>query len=404
MLRLLPLWIAFTALNSLGAQDLSLDAPTATERAAAESRLGNEELLTFCRQRLDTGGSAAGVIRALDLIGRQRDGADIARILKYIDDLDAAVATAAMDALRQQGTAALKALRALDDKSVDRTTRKQAVDQLLQDHVYACCRRDLSINPFRLNFESRFHELYAVGEPVDDLLLKMLRDLRSDIRDDISGQRNYYGFGTYTRQRSILDVGGLAVAALARSMPEKLMEEMGELARLEREDGYYYGWNQRTPVTMELAIFFARQGNTSLCDRLISEMESSMRWGQPDQFARTHVQIAALQITALAEPEMGLERINDHIKNLAVDGAASSQAHYLRARVLMQLGEEGAALRALEDSMETSDFAMVMTLVDSTFKPLASDRRFQAILRYCELASRRMDVSLRPWRPVSVNE
>lgn len=404
MLRLLPLWIVCTALNSLAAQELSLDAPTATERAAAESRLSGEELLTLCRQRLDAGGSPSSVIRALDLVGRQRDGQDLARILKHIGDLEAAVATAAMDALRLQGSAALKALKALDEKAVDRTTRKQAIEQLLQDHVYTCCRRDLSINPFRLDFETRFQELYSVDEPVDDLLLKLLRDSRSDIRDDISGQRYYYGYGTFGPQRSFLDVGGLAVAALARSMPEKLMTEMGELARTEREEGYYYGWMQRSPVTMELAIFFARQGNAALCDRLISEMESSMRWGQPDQFARTHVQIAALQITALAEPAMGLERINDHIKNLAVDGAASSQAHYLRAHVLMRLGEEGAALRALEDSMETSDFAMVMALVDTTFKPLASDRRFQAILRYCELASRRMDVSLRPWRPVPVNE
>ena len=76
-----------------------------------------------------------------------------------------------------------------------------------------------------------------------------------------------------------------------------------------------------------------------------------------------------------------------------------SEAHYLRARILMHLKEEGAALHALEESMESSDSAMVLTLVDSTFKPLANERRYQTVLDYCRLAARRLDESQRPWEP-----
>lgn len=124
-----------------------------------------------------------------------------------------------------------------------------------------------------------------------------------------------------------------------------------------------------------------------------------MRWGNPDQFARQHIQIAALQVAALGEYSQALTRVDDHIRHLAADGMATSQAHYLRARILIQLGEQGAALRALEDSMEASDHAMLMTLVDDAFEPLAGERKFKTILRYCELASRRVDESRRPWQP-----
>jgi hypothetical protein len=386
--------------NSLSAQLGDFDSPVAAERAAAEAALSKEELHALCRQRLDKDASPAALIRALTVLGPERKPEDLPRILKYIGELDPSIALAAMDALRAFGTQALGALRELDDRQVDRVTRRQAVERLLEDHIVACCRRDQAINPFRLDFEGRFAELYSVDEDVDELMLKLLRESRGDIRDDISGWRNYYWYGYYTPTRPFIEHGGLAVAALARSRAKELLTEFGDLASLEQDqNSYYYGWYQpRTPVTMELAIFFARQGKPALADRLIGEMEGSMRWGWMDRAGGVHVQIAALQVTALGEYTAALERINENMRNLDTDSATASQAHYLRARILIHLSEEGAALRALEDSMEAGDSVMVMALVDDAFKPLADDRRFQAILRYCELAARRLDQSLRPWR------
>ncbi len=380
------------------AQD-GLNSPVAWERAAAEAALSEAELLQLCRDRLDNGAGTPATVRALSVLEGKNDKADLPRILKYIDDLDPAVSAAAMGALRAYGTQGLKSLRELNDRVVDIGTRKRVVERLLLDHIMRCCRRDNAINPFRLGFQSRFDELYSVEEDVDSLMLKLLREARSDIRDDISGRR-YYNYRGYSDGPPFVDYGGLAVAALAKNMPEVLLQEFGELGTVEQDnDYYYYSYSARSPVVGELAIFFARNEKPALADKLISNLESSMRWSNAEQFGFTHIQIAALQAVALQEVSPALERINENIKNIATDTTITSRAHYLRARLLMELGEEGAALRALEDSMESSDQAMVMALVDDSFKPLEADRRFQAVRRYCELAVRRVPADARPWRP-----
>jgi hypothetical protein len=75
-----------------------------------------------------------------------------------------------------------------------------------------------------------------------------------------------------------------------------------------------------------------------------------------------------------------------------------AQAHYLRARLLMTRGEEGAALRALEDSMESSENPPVIALVDGAFGKLAQERRFKDVLRFCTLRERVLPALSRPWR------
>jgi hypothetical protein len=41
---------------------------------------------------------------------------------------------------------------------------------------------------------------------------------------------------------------------------------------------------------------------------------------------------------------------------------------------------------------------MLRVLVDSLFRPLAGERRFQTVLSYAELISRRVSESARPYR------
>src|SRR5690606_15319218 len=131
-----------------------------------------------------------------------------------------------------------------------------------------------------------------------------------------------------------------------------------------------------------------------------NDMESGSRWMQANQTLGLHVRVAAIQFVALGEYEAALERLNEHLKQAgSALSSTVSQAHYLRARMLMHLKEEGAALHALEESMESSGTAMVLTLVDSHFKPLAGERRFQAVLDYCKLAARRLDEGQRPYQP-----
>lgn len=380
--------------GSLEAQ-AALEAPLAHQRAEAEAELLPEELLEACRSRLDEGGQTASLIRALALVGRERESADLPRVLRYLDDLDSAIADAAMSALRAYGTRGLQALREIEEGRVARVVREQAVERLLLDHILESSRRDNAINPFRLPFADRFAELYSVPEDVDALCLKLLRETRSEIRDDIAGQRMYYG----VQPSQFMQLGGLAVAALAANKPDLLHEEFAEIASAEPPQQQYYGWQQRSPVTTELAIFFARRGNTMLADRFISDLEAGMRWGNQAQFARMHMQIAALETAALGEHGQALQRVNDNVANLAGDVVALAQAHFLRARLLMQLGDRGTALRALEDSMEAGSHVMVALLVDDNFESLRGDPRFRTILRYCELAQRRLHPSQRPWRP-----
>lgn len=376
-----------------------LHSPSAYEREVAEAKLNDEELLAHYRKLLADGGNTAQVISGLETLGREKDTSDIPVIVSYIGALDPSIAEAAMGALRAFGRAALKAVRELDAGKVDGKTRKDVIERLLMDHIYTACRRDLAINPFHLEYEGRLDELYSVGDEVNDLMFRLLRDSISDIRDDISGNRYYYWNYSYQEARPFVDYGGLAVYALGKRNPERLMKEMGELAEVQPNNDFWgWGYNTRTPVTVELATFFAKRGNTALMDKVISDLEGGTRWRQPSETLGLQVQIAGMQMVGLGEYDAALERLNENVKQAgSALSSVVSQAHYLRARILMKLNEEGSALHALEESMEASDSAMVLTLVDDTFKNLGKERRFQAVLDYCRLAARRLDATQRPW-------
>lgn len=389
------------ALAAQSDDDLAaLDAPTAYEREIAALKLDDARLLAHYRKLLDQGAGAVQLITALERIQQEKKPEDIRLIVKYIGDLDPDVAQAAMDALRTFGRDALPAVEGLPASQVDARTRKEVIERLLKDHIYYCCQRDTAINPFQLDFEDRFLELYSVSQELDELMFRMLRDSLADIREDINGTRYYY-WGMTSYDVPFTDYGGLAIAALAKRHPERLMKEAGELAEVESNtDIYYWGNANRSPVTLALAIFFAQQGKTALVDKVINDMESGSRWMQANQTLGLHVRVAAIQFVALGEYEAALERLNEHLKQAgSALSSTVSQAHYLRARMLMHLKEEGAALHALEESMESSGTAMVLTLVDSHFKPLAGERRFQAVLDYCKLAARRLDEGQRPYQP-----
>lgn len=393
---------------TLAAQDepdfTGLTAPSAVERARAAAEIDETRLLAHYREVLkDDSASTSLVIRALDGLGRARKTEDIALIVPYINHLESSITTAAMDALRGFGRDALKAVKALDDEAVDRQTRKEVLEQLLKDHVIRCCLRDRAINPLYLGYEGRFAELYSVDADVDDLMLRLVRDAVSDIREDINGNRYYYNRYGVNYERPFIQYGALVIAALGRHRPDELMRETSDLADVETETRTW-GYNTYSPVTIELATFFARQDKTALVDKLINEFESSRRWrggGELDIQAR----IAALQVNALGEHDAALNRLTENLKQAgSAYSTAVSQANYLRARILVHLGEEGAALHALEEAMEASDTPVVLALVDTTFEPLADERRYQAVVKYCELAARRLHASQRPWQPDAEEE
>jgi hypothetical protein len=410
--RLPALLIALFSLASfacpIAAQDLTedefeaLSSPSAIQREVAAAKLGKDKLLTYYRKLLDDGGGAVRVVAALERVQAEKSPDDIGRIVKYIGDLDPGVAEAAMGALRTYGRDALKAVENLAASQVDSATRKQVIERLLKDHIYKCCQRDLGINPFYLEYEGRFDELNSVSQDIDELMFRMLRDAIGDVRDDIAGTRYYYYWNYQSAERPFIDYGGLAVAALARKHPERLLRETTELTQVESNDDWWWGYSNRAPVTIELANFFARNGNTAVMDKIITDLENNSRWMQGPQMLGLHLRIAAMQMNALGEHEAALDRLNEHLKQTgSALSSTVSQAHYLRARILMHLKEDGAALHALEESMEASDTAMVLTLVDSTFAALAGERRFQTVLNYCQLVSRRLDESQRPWQPTA---
>lgn len=410
MIPLLPAWLIACAIlistgSALSAQDLtedeyeSLCSPVAIERELAAARLTKEKRLAFHRRVLDEGAGSVMLVAALERLTDEKDKSDVGRIVKYIGDLDSSVAEAAMGALRTFGREALPAVEGLSAAQVDSATRKQVIERLLKDHIESCCSRDVAINPFYLQYEGRFDELYSVTQDVDELMFRMVRDSIGDIRDDIAGTRYYYYYYSQTWERPFIDYGALAVAALAAKHPDRLARELSELTEIENNDDWWWGYSNRAPVTIEVATFFARRGNSSVMDKIITDLENNSRWMQGSQMLGLHVRIAAMQLNALDEQEAALDRLNEHLKQSgSALSSTVSQAHYLRARILMQLHEDGAALRALEESMESSDTAVVLTLVDGTFAPLASERRFQTVLEYCRLASRRLEESERPWQ------
>lgn len=353
------------------------------------------------RTALKDGAAPALLVDALMELGRRREAKDIGLIARHVSSLDPHIASAAVDALKGYGRAGLKAVQSLDAALIDAQTRKQAMEMLLLDHVKACCRRDAAVNPYRFEYDTRLDELYSVDQPIDDLLLKLLRDSLPDIRQDIDGTRYYYYYGYQPqREQPFIEYGALAVAALARRNPDALDRELSEVTRSNQDDRGWYGWgNQRAPVTMELAVFFAKRGNTAMVDKLINDLQSMLRYQDARWAMPFHLQIAVLQSNALSEHSAALDRLNGAIKALGLEpDQGLGHAQYLRARILMQLGEEGASLHALEESMEASGMPPVLVLVDSAFDKLKAERRYRDVLRFCELRERLLPQGSRPWR------
>jgi hypothetical protein len=401
-------WIACLLVVSFGAAGRAQDAPrseaptlsspTAIERENARAQLG-EGALDVYRKALRSGAAPALLIDALVELGRHRKPEDIGLIARHVSSLDPHISGAAVDALKGYGRAGLRAVQALGAAEIDAQTRKQVLELLLFDHIRACCRRDNAVNPLRLDYAARLDELYSVGQPLDDLLLKLLRDSLADMRQDIDGMRGYYGYGP-VREQPFIEYGALAVAALARRNPEALQRELGELARVSQDDRGWWGWGgQRAPATMELAAFFARRGSTALMDKILNDLQSQLRYQDPRWAIVIHVQIAAVQATALGEQASALDRLNSAIRATGLEPDQNQAlAHYLRARILMSLNEEGAALHALEESMEASPSPPVLAIVDDAFAPLQAERRYRDVLRFCELRERLLPAALRPWR------
>jgi len=398
-------WIACLLLISLAPalpaqSDAGLAAPTAPQREAARAALGDKAVDAY-RKALKSGGAPALLIDALIDLGRRRLPGDIGLIARHVSSLDPQISGAAVDALKGYGRAGLKAVQSLDGSVIDAQTRKQAIELLLLDHVKSCCRRDYAVNPLRLDYETRLDELYSVEQPIDDLLLKLLRDSLPDLRQDVDGTRNYYYYGyQVAREQPFIEYGALAVAALARRNPDALDRELGEIARVGQEERNWYGWgNNRASATLELAVFFARRGQTALVDKLINDLQSQLRYQDARWAMPIHLQIAVLQTSALKEHNAALERLNAAIKAIGLDpDQGIGLAQYLRARILMQLGEEGECLHALEEAMEASMQPPVLVLVDSAFKNIESERRYRDVLRFCELRERLLSPNSRPWR------
>lgn len=377
-----------------------LAAPTSIQRESARQRLGDAAPDAY-RSILREGGPPALVTDALVELGRLRKAADIPLIARHVSALNPNIAATAVDALKGYGRAGLKAVQALDAALIDAKTRKQALELLLMDHVRKACVRDIQVNPYRLDYATRFEELDSVGLPLDELLLKLLREALPDIRSDFESMRYYY-FDPYSvrTEAPFIQYGALAVAALVKRKPELLEREMEELKRLQIPDTSWYGGRERSAVATELAVFFARRGHGVLIDKVIGDMQNTTRWGGNEQYtAPIQVKIAALQSQALDEHDAALERIGNAIQSLGLGpNPALGGAHYLRARLLIARGEEGAALNALEEAMESSDRPPVIALVDDAFALLRSERRYRDVLRFCELRQRTLPVTSRPWR------
>ena len=383
------------------AESDDFEAPLAWKRDAALTA-NKKDLTARYRKALREGAGPAMLIDALEYLSEAKESDDIALIARYIVHIEPPVADAAMDGLRAYGRAALEALENIKSDELDEPTRKKVREQLLRDHIRACCHRDLAVNPYHLDYEGRTAELFSVPDELDDLMLKMLRDSIADVRQDIAGTRYSYYRYTLSFEEPFIDYGALVVAALVERKPELMKREFDELTKIEddQRNRWWYSSNGKAPVTTELAKFFARNGKTELIDRIISDIESGFRWRRPKEQAPQLVQIAAMQMVGLQDHELALETLDNAVKNLSSsDSAAMSHAQYLRARVLMKLGEEGAAMHALEEAMEASDVALVIALVDSVFKALEDERRFKAVQKYCRLAARRLPEGQRPWSP-----
>jgi len=396
------------------------DSPFAMERDLARHELSEGDRLVRCRGILREGVQVGQFIEAIDTLAAAREKTDIALIAPYIVYIQPEIAFSAMQALRSYGKAALTTVDALGQDVIDAPTKKKVRERLLKDHIYACCQRDRSVNPYQIDYEGRFDELYSIEAEIDTLMLNMLREAMPDLRQDLSGSyfnRRYYGM-VFDQEPSFLSYGALAVAALARRNPALLKREVWELAEGGKEmRGYYYGNQVREPLTREVCFFLARNGKSEPLMSMIGDLEMSNRWiSDPGYSASVHVEIAAClmagglapakrsiqpDITQYAGADVStiIERLDAALQLVGPQGMpVASHARYLKARLLMHQGDDGGALRELEESMESSDDPLLLLTVDSAFKALAGERRFQNLLAYAALIERRVAENLRPFK------
>ncbi|MEE9311996.1 MAG: hypothetical protein V3V10_06225 [Planctomycetota bacterium] len=372
----------------------SLESPYAAERSEAIAGLGKNQS-DYWRKILDKGDTAPRLINGLLHLQNQRKTKDIARIAKYVGDIDPFVGETAAAALRSFGRKAIKAIDAIPAGDLDPTVRKELLEELLLDHVRACCYRDMRLNPERFSYKTRFDELFSISHDLEQLMFELIKESRAAIVEDMGGGRNQY-WG-----RQFVEYGGLVIAALGKKYPERLKEELKDVIEMEFQTRSSWWVRPRASATIETAIFFAHQGQTRLVDKLITDMQKSFRnRGNAAGQAIIHVNIAALEYVALGDTNIALDRIDENKdKLLQSDSVTTTRAYYLRARIMMDLGQEGSALNDLEQALECSDSAVAILNVDDAFEKLSSERRFTTIKAYVELHTRRLWEGERPWQP-----
>lgn len=406
------LWLAASFLaNPLAAQEPVFsdtrgpNSPHAHERMQALTALARPELLASCRALLAAKDSqAADLVLAIDVLGRERDKADISLIAPCIVHAEPEVAEAAMQALRGYGNSALKVIEGLGPDVIDAPTRRKVQEQLLKDHIHACCRRDQAVNPYQLDFDSRYDELFSVQVDLLPIMLGLLRESLPVVRQDLGGvyfnRRYYYGLAA-SSEPEFISYGALAVAALGRRWPEVLRREVWDLVDTQpNANSNYYGGQVREPVTREICYFFARNGRAEHLLKMVSDLDNSTRWTQDRGFTATvHCEIAACLMAGNGDLVQAAERLDSALELVDATGLpAASQARFLRARLRLARGDESAALRDIEESVEASAEPMLLISVDSAFKPLAGERRFQVVLSYLELVARRAPEHARPFK------
>lgn len=378
----------------------AMQSPLAIDRSKAFKQIRDKK--SFYRKVLlrDDVGTRL-VIDALVYVGKQRKKEDISRIARWLNNLDEEVQTAALEAVSALGRDAIATVQAMTDKELDAGTKKQVLDILVEKHVIQSCLRDANLNKIHTHWSGRFDELYSIDYSVDDVLFRLLRENLSEIRDELAGQRNYwYRPGAYVASHRFLDYGALAIAALAKRQPERLIAEVEEFAEIEDNDnGYYYYYRSYSNAVTELAIVMARRGKPALVEKILEQLDGGSGWGwggDPDFLLGREINAATLESQGLQDTDVALARIESAIESVSTGGYLAI-AQYSRARLLMEAGQHGAALNALEDAAEASEQPPLLILVDDVFEPLAKERRFQRIQRFCKLASRRMNESQRPW-------
>ncbi|MDC1141616.1 hypothetical protein OAU50_00870 [Planctomycetota bacterium] len=375
-----------------------VDSPEAYERADALLELGKNQT-DYWRKILDDGATAPRLVNALLYVQELSETEDIARIAKYVGDIDPIISETADDALRSFGREAIVAVDAIPEAKLDSIIRKELLEVLLQDHIERCCQRDLRLNPDRYAYKGRFDELFSISHDLEELMFELVKKSRSDIAEDMSGSRNSYNRYP-SRTMPFMYYGGLVIAALGERNPEKLAVELKEVKDVEFQNQRYYYSRNLANATVETAIFFARQGETRLIEKLIGDMQKMFRTRNSADIPAVHIQIATLEYVAFGDTDMALDRIDESISKLPQSNSfITTRAYYLRARIMMSLGQEGSALENLEQGIESSSSACALLSVDDAFSGLKKERRFETIQAYVTLKTRRLSKSERPWQP-----